>query len=208
MIQNSIQSNFKLLNRAVKKSKQIIFAVSVVSFLSVCQPPGMVKESKEIENLLAGLAIGQNFGQNSEANKDFLLNGQWDSFTGNGTTKDTILTITAKFGSIGITLTDATTYSSCGIIHSFDNNTGYYISQNPPNNGICPNGFTDASKGKYFKNVFFKNTEKTNSYWTCTVNATGVTTEALALSIVDTTNKTNPGSSGCSGFSWSRIEKR
>jgi hypothetical protein len=38
----------------------------------------------------------------------------------------------------------------------------------------------DASKGKYFKNVFFKNTEKTNSYWTCTVNATGVTTEALA----------------------------
>lgn len=208
MIQNSIQSDFKLLTRALKKTKQIFYALTVLFFLSVCQPSGRVEESKANENLLAGLAIGQYLGQNSEANKEFVLNGQWDSFTGNGTTKDTILTIAAKFGSIGITLTDATTYSSCGIIHSFDNSTGYYISQNPPNNGICPNGIPDASKGKYFKNVFFKNPEKTNSYWTCTVNATGVATEALATSIVDTTIKTNPGSSGCAGFSWSRIEKR
>lgn len=63
-------------------------------------------------------------------------------------------------------------------------------------------------KVSILKMFFFKNTEKTNSYWTCTVNATGVATEALATSIVDTTIKTNPGSSGCAGFSWSRIEKR
>jgi len=184
--------------------KRLIATISFLMLFSFCNQSNQVDQSKADQNLLVGLLAGQA----QEANKDFTLNGQWDSFTGNGTTKDTIQTFNAKAGVVGIYLTDATTYSSCGLIHSFDNNSGYYINQNPPNNGICPNGFTDASKGKYFKTVFFKNTAKSNSYWTCTINSTGKNTLEEALALPDTSVRTNPGSSGCAGFSWSRIEKR
>ena len=181
-----------------------MLVMALLITISNCTDGNQVDQSKADENLVLGLLAGQA----QELNREFSLNGQWDSFTGNGTTKDTIQTFSAKLGSLGLFLIDATTYSSCGIIHSFDNNSGYYINQNPPNNGSCPNGFTDASKGKYFKTVFFKNTEKSNSYWTCTVNATGKNTLEEALALADTTVRTNPGTSGCGGFSWSRIEKR
>jgi spore maturation protein CgeB len=99
--------------KATKFNKTSIIRIGItILFLlttSFCSQKNMVEKSESDTNLLFGLLAGQLTvtGQQQESGKDFILNGQWDSFTGNGTTKDTILTITAKFGSIGITLTDA-----------------------------------------------------------------------------------------------------
>ncbi len=199
--------------KATKFNKTSIIRIGItILFLlttSFCSQKNMVEKSESDTNLLFGLLAGQLTGQQQESGKDFILNGQWDSFTGNGTTKDTIQTINAKQGVKGVLLTDSSGfggYSSCSIIYEFSNTNGIYIAQNPENNGGCFSG--DTNKGKYFKTVFFKNTEKSNSYWTCTINFPGVATQSDATAIVDTTIKTNPGTTGCGSSSWSRIEKR
>lgn len=180
--------------------------------LSITACQGTIPTSSANEknlNLLAAIIQTKNLedANNTIANMNasqLILNGTWNSFTGNGTTLDTIVTISAKQGSNGLILTDSSSFggfSSCGIIVRFNNSSGYYIAQNPENNGACFTG--DGNKGKYFKTVFADN----GKYWTCSVNAVGVSTIAEAVAISDTTNKTSPGTSGCSGFSWSRLEK-
>jgi len=131
----------------------------------------------------------------------FELRGAWNSFTGNGTTLDTIVRYPS--GAQESIHTDATTYSSCEVLISYTN-SGMFITQNPQNNGICPNGFTDNNKGKFNKVVYFRDGSK---IWICSVVTTRDTYEE-ALNAADTSNRSNPGSSGCGGFAWSRIEKR
>ena len=38
-------------------------------------------------------------------------------------------------------------------------------------------------------------------------NFTPVASTALAVAVADNTTKTNPGTSGCGGFAWSRLER-
>ncbi|MBW0433002.1 hypothetical protein [Leptospira yasudae] len=155
-------------------------------------------------NLLAGLIGGKSF----ESSNDFVLNGRWNTFTGNATTLDTTITIQAKSGQTGLELTDSSAfggYSSCFIVIEFNNEQGYYITQNPENNGGCFAG--DTNKGKYNKIFFFKNTAKDNSYWSCTVGF-GIATLSAARSQADTSVKTNPGTTGCGANPFNRLEKR
>ncbi|EMY77324.1 hypothetical protein LEP1GSC060_3096 [Leptospira weilii serovar Ranarum str. ICFT] len=161
-------------------------------------------ESDSTMNLLVGLISGKNM----ESANDFILNGKWNSFTGNGTTVDTTITIQAKIGQSGLELTDSSSfggYSSCFNIVEFNNEQGYYISQNPENNGACFQG--DNSKGKYNKIFFFKNTTKENSYWSCSV-AFSLSTLEAARAQTDTSVKTNPGTGGCGVGAFTRLEKK
>ncbi|GBF43841.1 hypothetical protein LPTSP2_31440 [Leptospira ellinghausenii] len=170
---------------------------------SFCQMEKQVPESESEKNLILGLVAGQV----AESSKDFALNGVWNSFTGNGTTLDTLTTFSAKFGLKGVQLDDSSAfggYSSCYIIIEFNNSEGSFITQNPENNGGCFAG--DTNKGKYNKVFFFKNTAKENSYWLCTVAFGKSYAEAKAQT--DTTTKTNPGSSGCGASAFSRYDRK
>jgi hypothetical protein len=158
------------------------------------------------------LVLGLLAGSSQESSKDFVLNGSWNSFTGSSTTSTTISTYSAKSGT-GVILLDGTSGSSYFLIADYSNSNGTYIAQNPPNGGAFAafNGtiFTDTNKGKYFKIVFFKDSSASNTYWLCTVSTTASNTVAEANAIVDTSNRTNPGTTGCGGsFPWSRIVKR
>ncbi|MCG6144396.1 hypothetical protein ND856_01005 [Leptospira bandrabouensis] len=180
-----------------------ILSLFLLGQIIACQAEKQISESDANNKLLIGLLAGQA----SESSKDFALNGVWNSFTGNGTTLDTISTYSAKSGSKGLQLDDSSGfggYSSCYIIIEFNNAEGSFITQNPENNGGCFAG--DTNKGKYNKVFFFKNTAKENSYWICTV-AFGKTYD-VAKAQADTTTKTNPGSSGCGASAFSRIDKK
>ncbi|MCG9873589.1 MAG: hypothetical protein MH321_02255 [Leptospiraceae bacterium] len=186
--------------------RRMLTTVACSLVFTFCNNPNQVDQSKSDQNLLVGLLAGQA----QEANKDFVLNGQWNEFTGNGTSSTTILTVAGKSGSKGVLLSDSSGFggfSSCSILEKFENNSGFYITSNPINNGACFAG--DTNKGKFFKVVFFKNLEKVNSYWYCNLNATTSKSSIEdAVAVVDNSVRTNPGSSGCGSFSWSRIEKR
>lgn len=195
-------SNFQSLS-----FKQTLIALTITCLLgNSCTQSGKVDQSEADTNLVLGLLVGQEQGRNGESSKDFILNGTWNAFTGNGTTSNTISTIKAKQGNDGIKLDDATTFTSCSIIKYFDNAEGVWIAQNPENNGGCFAG--DTNKGKFFKIVFFKNTEKENSYWFCSLNFPGTDSLEAALAVSDNSDRSNPGTAGCSGFSWSRIDRR
>jgi hypothetical protein len=186
--------------------RNIVVAVIASAMFTFCSKPNQVDQSKADQSLFLGLLAGQA----QELNRDFILNGQWNEFTGNGTTSNTILTVSGKSGSKGLLLSDSSGFggfSSCSILEKFENNAGYYITQNPINNGACFTG--DTNKGKYFKVVFFKNTDKANSYWYCNLNASASKNSIEeAEAVEDNAVRTSPGSSGCGSFSWSRIEKR
>lgn len=174
-----------------------------------CGNQGKVDKSEADANLVLGFVAGQSSGKNAQRNLDFVLNGSWNSFTGNSTTDNTILIIKAKKGSPGVILTDSADfggYSSCQIIVDFDNQAGYFIGQNPENNGACF-GFPDPNKGRFFKIVFFTNPSKENSYWLCST-ANGYNTKEEAINATFNPDRTNPGQTGCGTFPWSRIEKR
>jgi hypothetical protein len=180
--------------------------------LTNCQNASSSDDSAKNNALLAAIVQTQSLNAanatiSSLNNSQFILNGTWNSFTGNGTTSNTIVTISAKSGSNGVILNDSSGFggfSTCSIVTTFDNSSGYYISQNPENNGACFTG--DTNKGKFFKTVFFVEGSK---YWTCTVNGTAAaSSQAAAIAVVDNTTKTSPGTGGCGGFSWSRLEKK
>ncbi|MCU0823878.1 MAG: hypothetical protein MUF77_04485 [Leptospira sp.] len=183
----------------MRQKLTIILALGFSLFIG-CNQPNQVDSSKADSNFVFGLLAGQN----SEAGKDFVLNGVWNSFTGNGTTLGNLTTFSAKAGQKGIQLDDSTGFSSCYIIIEFNNTEGSLITQNPENNGACFAG--DTNKGKYNKVFFFRNTAKENSYWSCTV-AFGKTLEE-AKAQTDTSNRTNPGTAGCGGFSFTRLERK
>ena len=136
------------------------------------------------------------------------LNGYWKSFIGNGTTFNTLRTFSAHLQGngnvLGISTLDGSGFSSCSFIVAFDNNANTMITQNPPFNGACFAG--DTNKGRYFKEIWIDG-PTAGSYWTCTLNSTGVDSIAAAQAIVDNTTKTDPGTTGCNGFSWSRLER-
>ncbi|TGL17479.1 hypothetical protein EHQ46_16560 [Leptospira yanagawae] len=182
---------------------KIVAMIGLLLSFSHCEMEKQVSESEANQNLLVGLLAGSAI----ESNKDFALNGVWNSFTGNGTTSDTLTTFSAKFGQKGLQLDDSSGfggYSSCYIIIEFNNSEGSFITQNPENNGGCFTG--DTNKGKYNKVFFFKNTAKENSFWLCTV-AFGKTYEE-AKAQTDTSTKTNPGSSGCGASAFSRYDRK
>lgn len=180
---------------------QTTVLIGLLFSFSFCQMEKQVSESEANQNLLVGLLAGSAI----ESNKDFALNGIWNSFTGNGTALDTLTTFSAKFGQKGLQLDDSSLgYSSCYIIIEFNNSEGSFITQNPENNGACFPG--DTSKGKYNKVFYFRNTEKENSFWLCTV-AFGVTYE-VAKAQTDTSDRSNPGSGGCGVSSFSRYDRK
>ncbi len=165
------------------------------------------EEKKDNTGLLLALVQTNNLNnanQNltAERNSQFILNGSWNSFTGNATNGGSIVTISSRSGSNGVYLTDGIGFSSCSIINQFDNNVGFYVSQNPENNGGCFTG--DTNRGRYFKTIFFAEGTR---YWTCTI-FNPQTTAAAAAALADNTTRTSPGTSGCGGFSWSRMERR
>ncbi|MCZ8342584.1 MAG: hypothetical protein O9301_06100 [Leptospira sp.] len=177
----------------------IILALGFSLFVG-CNQPNQVDSSKADSNFVFGLLAGQN----SEAGKDFALNGVWNSFTGNATTVNTITTFSAKAGRQGVQLDDNTGFSSCYLLIEFNNSEGSFITQNPQNNGACFAG--DTNKGKYNKIFYFKNPDKENSFWYCTVAFGKTLDEARAQ--VDTSTKSSPGTAGCSGFSFSRLDRK
>ncbi|XDD46066.1 hypothetical protein AB3N60_15320 [Leptospira sp. WS39.C2] len=182
---------------------QTLVLLGLSFHFTACQMEKQVPESESEQNLLVGLIAGSV----AESSKDFTLNGVWNSFTGNGTTSDTLTTFSAKFGSKGLQLDDSSGfggYSSCYIIIEFNNAEGSFITQNPENNGGCFAG--DTNKGKYNKVFFFKNTAKENSFWLCTVAFGKTYAEAKAQA--DTSTKTNPGSSGCGASAFSRYDRK
>lgn len=187
--------------------KQTLFQTLVLlglTFLfTACQMEPQVPESEANENLLVGLLAGSAL----ESNKDFALNGVWNSFIGNGTTLDTLTTFSAKAGQKGVQLDDSSGfggYTSCYIIVEFNNSEGSFITQNPENNGACFS--PDGNKGKYNKVFYFKNTAKENSIWLCTV-AFGLTLDA-ARTQTDTSNRSNPSASGCGASAFSRYDRK
>ncbi|MCW7479702.1 hypothetical protein [Leptospira kanakyensis] len=183
--------------------KTTILSLILLSNFIACQTEKQVSETDANNNLLIGLLAGQS----AESTKDFALNGMWNSFTGSGTTSNTLTTFSAKFGQKGVQLEDSSGfggYSGCYIIIEFNNAEGSFITQNPENNGGCFAG--DTNKGKYNKVFFFKNTDKNNSYWVCTVAFGKTYDEAKAQA--DTSTKTNPGSSGCGASAFSRYDKK
>ncbi|HMV44357.1 MAG TPA: hypothetical protein PK079_04900 [Leptospiraceae bacterium] len=192
------------------KKSLVVTLCYVALLVGNCQNVSKTDEADKNNALLATIVQTQNLNAANLTiatlnNSQFILNGSWNSFTGNGTTSNTIVTISAKSGSNGVILNDSSGfggYSSCAIVTAFDNSAGYYVSQNPENNGGCFAG--DTNKGKFFKTIFFAEGSK---YWTCTIN-TPVATSALAVAVTDNTTKTSPGTTGCGGFSWSRLEKR
>jgi hypothetical protein len=179
-----------------------------ITLLSLLFFVSCTKEEKtDNTGLVLALVQTQNLNSanaslNAERNSQFILNGSWNSFTGNATTGASIVTVNAKQGSNGVFLTDGTGFSSCAIINQFDNNSGFYIAQNPENNGGCFSG--DTNRGRYFKTIFFQDGAR---YWTCTIFS-AQTTLAAALAVVDNTTRTSPGTTGCGGFAWSRLERR
>jgi hypothetical protein len=187
-----------------------MLAVSIVAItITACQESKSDDSGKNL-GFVAALVQTQNLNAANtslanERNSQFILNGSWNTFTGNGTTSSTIVTISAKSSSNGVILNDSSAFggfSSCSIVSLFDNTAGTYISQNPENNGACFAG--DTNKGRFFKTIFFAEGTK---YWTCTI-FTPVATAAAANAIVDNTIRTNPGVSGCGNFAWSRLERR
>jgi hypothetical protein len=195
----------------MKKPISIALTMLMLTLSQACNQSETVDKSKADSNLLIGLLAGQNAGLasgiSSELSKDFVLNGRWNAFTGNGTTSTQITTIQAKNGQTGLQLDDSTAFggtSSCYVITEFNNTEGSYITQNPENNGACFTG--DTNKGKYNKNFFFANTAKSNSYWSCQVAFGKTLAEARAQT--DTSTRTSPGTAGCGTFAFSRLELR
>jgi hypothetical protein len=184
-----------------------ILAVLLVSFIITCSNKALDNEKKE-SNILAASLIYQSSNLQILQGSFFALNGSWNSFTGNATTANTQTTINARYTAQGgVWLDDGNGYSTCTLITTFDNNAGYVIVQNPQNNGACFTG--DTNKGKYFKIVYFADSSVSGRYWYCYLNATSAASSvAAAIAISDTSSRTNPGTSGCSGFSWSRLDKR
>ncbi|MBL0263560.1 MAG: hypothetical protein IPQ05_06685 [Leptospiraceae bacterium] len=172
-----------------------------------CQNTTSSDDSAKNNALLAAIVQTQSLNAANTTisnlnNSQFILNGTWNSFTGNATTGAAPITISAKQNSNGVILTDGVGYSSCYLIVQFDNSSGYYITQNPENNGGCFS--PDTNKGKFLKTVFFAEGTK---YWTCTIY-TPVATAAAAVAVADNTTRTSPGTTGCGGFAWSRLEKK
>lgn len=183
--------------------------IAAVVALVNCQA-NTVPESEAEQNLILGLASGQAL----EAGKDFALNGQWNAFTGSGTTAGSVESISAKSGT-GVWISDAACLSRY-LVSYYDNGAGIVITQNPESGGAFNDGgtggscgaFSDSNKGKYNKVVFFSDTfNDQNVIWSCTV-AFGQNSLQEALEASDTSDRTNPESSGCGGFSWSRLERR
>jgi hypothetical protein len=170
---------------------------------------GCTKE--DTKSNTSDVVLGLVSGQGTEASKDFILNGSWNSFTGNSTTSNTIATYNAKAGA-GVLLNDSSTGSTFYTIGDFSNSSNYYIAQNPPYGGAF-SGFADTNKGKYYKTVFFKEPTKTiTTYWICTLvrdsTFAGDATVAQAITVTDNSDKSKTTTTGCGGFPWSRLEKR
>ena len=104
--------------------RNIVVAVIASAMFTFCSNPNQVDQSKADQSLFLGLLAGQA----QELNRDFILNGQWNEFTGNGTTSNTILTVSGKSGSKGLLLSDSSGFggfSSCSILEKFE---GYVLS--------------------------------------------------------------------------------
>ena len=186
----------------MKRFSTPVALVMAAFLITNCNLIGLQEDSSEAEQeqSILGLTTGLLI---SDA-QDLALNGSWNSFSGNATTSDTITTIAGRKDS-GLWLDDSSGfggYTSRYLIAAYDNSAGYVITQNPPNNGAYSG---DTTKGKYFKIVFFA---EGNSYWHCTLNGTDAKdTLAEARAIPDTADRSDLGSSGCGGFSWSRFKR-
>lgn len=181
-------------------------ALAVALTLNACTAEETV--SKDDFDALALLSVASSVNTAaSNARAQLELNGQYKGFTGNGTTSSSSRTISATNigGTVsGTSVSDGTGFSVCSWIVAFDNDTNVMITQNPPRNGACFAG--DTNKGKFFKEVWI-NGPTAGSYYTCTVNgAAAAATLSAALAVEDTANRTSPGTGGCGGFAWSRIE--
>lgn len=153
--------------------------------------------SKEEYNTALLIAIWQ------EATS-FPLAGTWETFTGDSTTTGGKLYYPSSRNEVILTdgVSSFGTYSSCSLLKSFTGDS--FVTQNPENNGGCYSG--DTSKGKYFKTVYFTHTD--GKIYTCTLNGLNpALSQVEAEAIEDTSNRSDPGTGGCSGFSWSRIER-
>jgi len=71
---------------------------------------------------------------------------------------------------------------------------GYLVIQKPAN---------DAFNPSKFQKIMI--TQTGGSWFTCTLSPFDSATANAAAAIVDTTTKTNPAASGCSGFSWTQL---
>ncbi|MBE7439737.1 MAG: hypothetical protein HS115_14870 [Spirochaetales bacterium] len=132
----------------------------------------------------------------------FELRGAWNSYTGNGTTQDTVVRYPSGLDETVHTDSSAFGgYASCEVLKYF-NNAGLLITQNPENYGACFSG--DTNKGKYNKSVYFRDGGRV---WICSV-AFGKATFEDALNSADNANRSSPGTAGCGSSAWSRIEKR
>ncbi len=176
-------------------------ALAVALTLSACTAEDTVSQSDYDDLLLLSAASAVN-----TADAQSELNGRYLGFTGNATTGANLQTISAlRSGNIysGVLLTDGTGFSSCSSIVYFDNATNTMITQNPILNGACFAG--DANASKFFKLVYLE-AAAANTYFYCTIFSPQDTVDA-ALALEDTTDRTNPGASGCGAFAWSRIER-
>ncbi|HRP69169.1 MAG TPA: hypothetical protein PLY93_06530 [Turneriella sp.] len=70
----------------------------------------------------------------------------------------------------------------------------YFIIQKPSNDAYNPS--------KYQKVIL---TKKASDYFTCTLSPFNSTTQVTAMAIADTSDKTDPATGGCDGFSWSKL---
>ena len=179
----------------------LVAAMAVALFCAQCGDISLNGAKESSDDQVLGLTTGLTLSNS----QDLVLNGSWNSFTGNGTSTDTITTIIGREGS-GLWLDDSSGfggYTSRYLIAGYSNSEGYVITQNPPNNGAYTG---DTNKGKYFKIVFFADGQK---YWHCTLNGTAPADSLdAAKAIADTSDRSDPGSTGCVGFSWSRLELR
>ena len=108
-------------------------------------------------------------------------------------------------------ITNNTEFSNCYLIEKWDSTNKYLITRNPPNNGNCYAdntgyiyGFGSNLNSTY--NKIYWSYSGTNIYY-CTT-AFGKSTLTLAESDTTVPDSSNYDTTGCGGFSWSRLVKQ
>lgn len=188
----------------MKQIKSILIITLCLLSVSFCVQQD--ETSKKVDSNLAERALLFTAFTYNKEETNLTLNGAWNSFTGTGTTTNTITTISATLAKNGSWIDDSSGfggYTSAYVIAYYDNKAKVIITQNPPNNGAYTG---DTTKGKYSKILWTENTAKAGSYYYCSI-VNGKSTITDALNDTKTADSSNI-STGCGGFSWSRIEAK
>jgi hypothetical protein len=167
------------------KAFTLILAASV--FLTSCFGTSSTNDSSNNAALLLASTM-----PSTEA---FALNGSWKDDYNTTHTINVSRTFSISSGTISTTGTWNDGYDN-SIIVEFDNTGRYAYGQRPST--------ASYNASKFFKRVY---TTYNNQTYYCEI-IYGKATLADAKAATDTSSTTNPASTGCGGFAWSKLTKQ